>query len=450
MNSTHVLHTATLLPDGNVLVASGSSWFFNAQVTNICELYNPATGIWLETGGLNIARWQHTASLIVLPRRFSHCENQRCDKARWEVLVAGGQDITGVPIASAELYDPISKTWHITGTMTVPRVQHTSTVLHNGKVLVAGGSGVQSAEIYDPATEEWTATTPMNSIRYNHTATLLRNGKVLVAGGLGGKVQSSSAELFDPRTGTWTATGSMNSAREYHSATLLNDGTVLVAGGVSIYSGYLSSSEIYDPVTGSWTMVTNQMNTIRGHHTATLLFNGQVLITGGYGGGSSALSSAEIFNPSNQTWTVVSEPMTSPRTYHTATTLRDRKILITGGVNAVFNPVALNSSELFDPKVYFQSGFTSASNPESLSPLSVEAPMVNLTNPKLSPDGVFQFSFLHSPGTLFGVLATTNILSPRTNWTRLDGLIEIAPGQFQFIDAQAMNNAKRFYSVFPQ
>ena len=105
MNSTHVLHTATLLPDGNVLVASGSSWFFNAQVTNICRLYDPATGIWLETGGLNIARWQHTASLIVLPRRFSHCQNQRCDKARWEVLVAGGQDITGVPIASAELYE---------------------------------------------------------------------------------------------------------------------------------------------------------------------------------------------------------------------------------------------------------------------------------------------------------------------------------------------------------
>ena len=65
-----------------------------------------------------------------------------------------------------------------------------------------------------------------------HTATLLPNGKVLVAGGVGiNELVLASAELYDPASGTWTATGSLGTAREFHTATLLPNGNVLVAGG---------------------------------------------------------------------------------------------------------------------------------------------------------------------------------------------------------------------------
>jgi len=74
--------------------------------------------------------------------------------------------------------------------MLTPRVLHTATLLPNGKVLVAGGLitnrpavRTSSAELYDPASGAWTATAPMSVARVNHTATLLPNGRVLVAGG---------------------------------------------------------------------------------------------------------------------------------------------------------------------------------------------------------------------------------------------------------------------------
>ena len=89
----------------------------------------------------------------------------------------------------------------------------------------------------------WTVVGNLNDPRINHTTTLLPNGKVLVAGGVNGN-PSSSAELFDPATATWTMTGSMIDARFFHTATLLHSGKVLVAGGQG-FNNNLSSAELY-------------------------------------------------------------------------------------------------------------------------------------------------------------------------------------------------------------
>ena len=83
VHTTRRDHTATLLPNGKVLVAGGSNGF----VLSSAELYDPASGTWTATGSLNTARYAHTATLL---------QNGR-------VLVAGGLDTNFLVLARAEL-----------------------------------------------------------------------------------------------------------------------------------------------------------------------------------------------------------------------------------------------------------------------------------------------------------------------------------------------------------
>jgi hypothetical protein len=166
-------------------------------------------------------------------------------------------------------------------------------LLLNGMVLVAGG-GVVSAELYDPALGTWTATGSLITRRSGHTSTLLPNGQVLVAGGDNGTTILASAELYDPGLGTWSATGSLSYiGRYFHTATSLPNGMVLVTGGQGV-NFILTSAEVYDPAIGGWS-ATGSLNTARKTHTATLLASGKVLVAGGYGG-KDFLASAELYD----------------------------------------------------------------------------------------------------------------------------------------------------------
>jgi len=179
-------HTATLLPDGRVLIAGGEDRY---DALASAELYDPATGTWSDTASLSTARDSHTATLL----------------PNGKVLVAGGRESIPVgSLASAELYDSATGTWSLTGNLNTARLFHTATLLPNGKVLVAGGRDAHfveltSAELYDPATGTWSVTGSLNIPRKDHTATLLPSGMVLVTGGaLRAKVPLASAELYDP------------------------------------------------------------------------------------------------------------------------------------------------------------------------------------------------------------------------------------------------------------
>ena len=306
MSTARAGHTATLLANGQVLVAGGFSDSFT--YLSSAELYNPATGVWTLTGSMSVPRTAHTATL--LPSGL--------------VLVAGGDSYSPVTntftyYSTAELYHPSTGTWTATGSMSTFRYLHTATLLQNGQVLAAGGFGpvdfglqgsVPSAELYNPSTGKWKLTGSMNQSRAYHAAVLLANGQVLVVkgdqfNGPSGNLTLTSCELYDPSTGKWTLDGNTISvAADGFSVTLLNTGKVLIAGGiVPRYPGtsvILDTAELFDPSTGT-SASSGNMNVARSGHSATLLQNGQVLAAGGESkdqkGNFIYVNSAEVYTP---------------------------------------------------------------------------------------------------------------------------------------------------------
>ncbi|WP_437967716.1 kelch repeat-containing protein [Sorangium sp. So ce260] len=229
MKYSRVGHTATLLPNGKVLVAGGSN---GDTVIARAELYDPEKDTWTFTTRMQAARDGHTATRL----------------SDGKVLIAG----KGTP---TELYDPERDRFTSTGPMHVARSGHTATLLPGGEVLVAGGydsrlDPLDSAELYDPETGAWAVTSIMSSARSCPAAALLPSGQVLMTGGAIGARRLYSAELYDPETGAWTPTIGMKYARCLHTATLLPGGPLLVAGGIDGPLPALASAERFVPILG--------------------------------------------------------------------------------------------------------------------------------------------------------------------------------------------------------
>jgi hypothetical protein len=188
LNVARQAHTATLLANGQVLIASG--------LDNTAELYNPVTHIFTNTGSLNTARQNASATLL----------------SSGKVLIAGGLVSGATGIGTAELYDPVAGTFSFTaGGLNTPRGAHAATALPDGTVLVAGGFNCPPPSCTNPI--------------------------------------QGSAEVFNPQSSTFTNTGSLINSRYQDSLTLLNDGTVLVAGGFSGNSPTATAERYYSTAT---------------------------------------------------------------------------------------------------------------------------------------------------------------------------------------------------------
>jgi large repetitive protein len=295
--------TATVLSTGLVLIVGGWSEDPNAPVLASAELYNPTSGTFAETGSMATPRADQSATL--LPNGRVLIAGGQTDTNN--VFSA---------LATAELYDPTTGKFRATASMSVARFNHTATLLTNGDVLIAGGGGptgvgsgssvgtapgLASAELYDPAAGTFTATGSMTVARYWHSATLLPNGSVLIAGGGNGTAPLASAELYDPASATFAATAAMATARYLQTATRLADGGVLIAGGYADGVGSLASAELYDPTAAMFSPA-GSMRETRFEDTATLLNDGRVLIVAGGSTDESIddaarLVTAELYQP---------------------------------------------------------------------------------------------------------------------------------------------------------
>ncbi len=305
-------HTATLLPNGKVLVIGGTD---GAAALKSAEIYDPVTELWTAvTGSMRFTRRWHTATLLT--------DNT--------VLVVGG--VTGSETLNGVTTDG-----------------STITEIYNGGAFTSVASQLPTAI-------------------QGHTATLLRNGSVLVAGrnnadGLFGAdttVIYDFAKLINTTTATWYAGPPMNNGRYKHAATRLADGRVMVSGG---FASGNASTEIFTPAAsptsgstyGSWTPGPTMLNT-RTQHTTTLLRSGAVMAIGGYNG-TSAMTSIEVLSSPTSAWTALPHNLTTARAMHNSTLLSNvstdpithvsiDKVLVTGTYLETFNSSAPATTEL--------------------------------------------------------------------------------------------------------
>ena len=242
------------------------------------------------------------------------------------------------PLASADLFDPATRTWAAAGGLPVSRVGHAAALLPSGLVALFGGGGSSRPEVFTGSgfrrSEASMAAQPVDL-----TATTLPSGKVLVAGGRDG-APLATALLFDDLADTFSAAGggAMTVARARHTATRLPSGRVLVAGG-SGAGGALASAEVYDPVADTFTATPAPMSHARSGHVAALLADGRVLLAGG------ETASAEIYDPATGAFTVVGS-MASARAAATAVVLESGRVMVAGGS---VDGTAVGAVEIYDP-----------------------------------------------------------------------------------------------------
>jgi hypothetical protein len=250
------------------------------------------------------------------------------------------------------------------GKMSIPRYNHQTVLLDDGRVLIIGGSTFKKfgegptnkVEIYDPKTKRFLSIGKLHKTRDEYTATKLNNGKVLIAGGRYGNNSEKSTELYNPKANRFEIGPNMHFSRMYHTATLLEDGRVLISGGEELdltrkklpLSWNIEQSEIYDPRINKF-VIAAKMNIQRFKHSCVLLTDGKVLITGGVGTGPKflLLSSAEIYNPKTNEFNLAGN-MNLARVNPNIYLLKNGKVLISGGNR---NGSSLREIEIYDPKM---------------------------------------------------------------------------------------------------
>ncbi|MET4579675.1 kelch repeat-containing protein [Ottowia thiooxydans] len=317
-------HTATLLPNGQVLVVGGQGIAGQAALTST-ELYDPATGTWTNAPSLpgsSFGKRDHTATLLRDGR----------------VLVVGGESNHETPTLDAYLRE-LDGSW--TG-VPLPagnhRTLHSATLLPDGRVFVAGGldnngEALRTSHFFHPLTNSWTQGPLLLAARSRHSATLLPDGRVLLAGGLGtGAAAIGTAEVLstDGNAITPAPTTLALQARHSHHALLLPAGEVLVTGGADASGAALGSSQRYAPqpqptVANAGGLAGSQWR------LSTTLSDGSVLVTGGSRPDGNTPMPAQRYDPSTNTWASVGAPFVDGRVEGTQTLLADGRVLLTGG-----------------------------------------------------------------------------------------------------------------------
>jgi hypothetical protein len=243
--------TATPLLDG-VLLTGGLVGSTN-PVTNGVDRYDSGTARWRAAGRMRDVRVLHTATLlrdgrVLVAGGLTCCQVPNLSHPSPEFWAS-----------TAEIYDPATDAFTPTGSLSVARGRHAAALLPDGRVLISGGEGndpaapVLGTEIFDPGTGQFSSAGSLQAARESHSALMLTDGRLLVIGGdvpplLAGRVDVAvpATEIFDPSTGRWSAGPTLDPAFSAATVTLLGNGKVLVFGGEDAGGFPQAAAELFD------------------------------------------------------------------------------------------------------------------------------------------------------------------------------------------------------------
>ncbi len=361
MKAARLFHTATLLNDGRVLVTGGADplslklfggdYGFSSMAS--AEIYDPASGTWSEAASMTEPRGGHTATLL------PNGEVLVAGGASPGPYLSESGLANFSSVTSAAIYNPARNDWRAVDPVKIAHVFHSATLLPDGRVLIAGGDFDYNGfygkpelfsyetEYFDPAREAWSPGGPFSTYtffpnqtgRFGHGALLLPDHRLLVVGGRevvphpwgSVAIDFGNTELFRPGTGTWKPAATMATACFRPVLHLLNDGTMLLAAWYT----YFSIAARYDPVLDRWSSAPASAQ-VHVSGCGVSLADGRLLVAGGLVGSEIAdasnppIVSCEIFSPLTRQWNPAG-PMKTGRANGTLTRLQDGRVLAAGG-----------------------------------------------------------------------------------------------------------------------
>ncbi|NRA97860.1 MAG: hypothetical protein HRU14_16815 [Planctomycetes bacterium] len=314
LSVARVLHTATALTDGRILITGGLDGVATFNWGD-AEIFDPSTGtMTLLTSTMQGPRGGHTAT--------------RLDDGR--VLITGGNTVfagaAGAPSiqiyntahAQVDIFDPTTNTFTPGPNMVEKRAGHSAVKLPDGRVLVAGGVSdgtifpivnipvpvyAQAGEIYDPTTNSWSPTGVLSFDRFIGNMEVLPSGNVLYCGGANGLLLSSTntSDYWDASSSTWSSPGAINLPSDvaFAASAVLADGTVAVTGGGSgVAAMFTAAAQVvrFSETTFTWT-ATASLPTALVSHTITILPDDSFLLVGGADPAGVAQSNGYVWNP---------------------------------------------------------------------------------------------------------------------------------------------------------
>ena len=320
------------MADGRVLVVGGSPPMspgtFGGCLRN-SQLFDPATNTWTAPAA---TAQEHCGAALV-----------RLDNGK-ALVVGAPSPVRGYPVnaAWAELFDPVTGTWTVTGNQPTQREAPAAAKLSDGRVLMTGGTSSAdrfAAWLYDPTSNQWSTAAPMISPeRREHTMSTIANGVTIVVGGRSNAQTASSAGRdFTDRyaNGAFGDGKPLLNRRWGHAAVVMASGDVMVIGG-SHNNFPVFAAEFYTLGPG-WRIAPSPVLTYRSGHTATLLADGRVLLIGGTRPNGGSQGEVELFDPATGQWSF-GPRMSYPRGSHTATRLDDGRVLVEGGSSSATVP----------------------------------------------------------------------------------------------------------------